>query len=62
MYIFDRWGNHVFTSSDINTGWDGSMNNKGNGLLQHDVYVWKIVLKNVVHQSKTYTGTVTLVR
>jgi gliding motility-associated-like protein len=63
MYIFDRWGNSVFTTIDINVGWDGRMNNRiGVDILQHDVYVWKIELKNVSHQGKTYTGTVTLVR
>ena len=63
MYIFDRWGNNVFTTSDINIGWDGRMNNKtGGDALQHDVYVWKIELKNVSHQGKTYTGTVTLLK
>lgn len=39
MDIFDRWGNHIFHSEDINHGWDGSF--KGNQQ-QEDVYVWKI--------------------
>lgn len=63
MYIFDRWGNRVFTSTDINVGWDGRINNRvGVDALQNDVYVWKIDLKNVSHQGKTYTGTVTLLK
>jgi gliding motility-associated-like protein len=63
MYIFDRWGNNVFTTTDINVGWDGRMHNKTSGdALQNDVYVWKIDLKNVSHQGKTYTGTVTLLK
>ncbi|HEX7414947.1 MAG TPA: hypothetical protein VF411_12965 [Bacteroidia bacterium] len=47
---------------DINIGWDGSRNNKGIGILQEDVYVWKIDLSNVLLQGKTYSGTVTLLR
>ncbi|HXD93364.1 MAG TPA: PKD domain-containing protein, partial [Bacteroidia bacterium] len=63
MYIFDRWGNNIFTTTDINVGWDGRMHNKTSGdALQMDVYVWKIDLKNLSHQGKTYTGTVTLLK
>jgi gliding motility-associated-like protein len=25
--IFDRWGKKIFTTSDINKGWDGNYNN-----------------------------------
>lgn len=39
MDIFNRWGNHIFHSEDINVGWDGTY--KGN-MQQQDVYVWKI--------------------
>jgi gliding motility-associated-like protein len=28
MIIYDRWGNKVFESSNINTGWDGTYNGK----------------------------------
>ena len=62
MYIFDRWGNNIFTTHDINTGWNGSRNNRGGEVLQEDVYVWKIQLRNVNHQGKSYSGTVTLLK
>jgi gliding motility-associated-like protein len=62
MYIFDRWGNKIFTTTDINIGWDGRINDKGGESLSADVYVWKIDLKNVSHQGKTYTGTVTMIK
>jgi gliding motility-associated-like protein len=26
MRIFDRWGHQVFSSTDIETGWDGKIN------------------------------------
>ncbi len=60
MYIFDRWGNKIFTTDNIDIGWDGL--SKQNGVIQEDVYVWKIDVKNVNHQGKTYSGTVTLLR
>ncbi|MBL7776129.1 MAG: gliding motility-associated C-terminal domain-containing protein, partial [Saprospiraceae bacterium] len=28
MQIFDRWGNHLFTGTDLNGGWDGSARGK----------------------------------
>jgi gliding motility-associated-like protein len=62
MYVFDRWGNNVFTSSDINTGWDGRPNNKGSEIVQQDVYVWKIDVTNTFQQKKSYKGTVTLIK
>ncbi len=49
MSIFDRWGNLIFTSKDISTGWDGKvtgggpdMNGQSNITAQEDVYVWVI--------------------
>ena len=26
MDIFDRWGNHIFSTVDFNYGWDGKLN------------------------------------
>lgn len=49
MSIFDRWGNLIFTSDDIDKGWDGKIQGghyllKGDGkeAAQQDVYIWKI--------------------
>ncbi|MGZ3904664.1 MAG: DUF7948 domain-containing protein [Bacteroidia bacterium] len=39
MDIYDRWGNHLFTTTDIDYGWNGFY--KGQ-LCQEDVYVYKI--------------------
>ena len=56
--IFNRWGNMIFTTSDLNEGWDG----KVKGMLSHTgVYVYVIEgfdgTKNI-----TLKGTFTLVR
>ena len=60
MDIFDRWGELIFTSNDINKGWDGRY--KGNKC-QEDVYVWKIEYTNVVNEEKNKViGHVNLVR
>ncbi|MCX6181734.1 MAG: gliding motility-associated C-terminal domain-containing protein [Bacteroidetes bacterium] len=39
MDIFNRWGELLFTSYDINTGWDGTYKNRQ---VQIDTYVWKV--------------------
>jgi len=40
MLIFNRWGEQIFRSTDIGTGWDGKYNSH---LVQEDVYVYKIL-------------------
>ncbi len=39
LSIFNRWGELLFESRDVNTGWDGYYRNK---LCKQDVYVWKV--------------------
>ena len=62
LFIFDRWGSLIFFSDDIDKGWDGTYQAKGTDILQQDVYVWKIQVKNVKSESKDLTGTVTLLK
>jgi gliding motility-associated-like protein len=49
MKVFDRWGNLIFISNDINKGWSGiiqggnyALKNDGSEAAQEDVYIWKI--------------------
>jgi gliding motility-associated-like protein len=64
MMIYDRWGQLLFESNDINTGWDGIIGGK---YLPVDTYVW-IVRVNFLGQDITTNGdvvlkgTITLVR
>lgn len=39
LLIFNRWGELIFESTEVNRGWDGYY--KGN-LCKQDVYVWKV--------------------
>jgi len=57
MYIYDRWGDMIFTSNDMSKGWDGKMNGQ---LCQQDVYVYKIDIKTNTFMKKYYVGRVTL--
>jgi gliding motility-associated-like protein len=62
MDIFDRWGQLVYTSTDLYQGWDGK-SKKGGDILPQDVYVYKIsVTNNNSSKPKSYTGHVTLMK
>jgi len=62
MDIFDRWGEMIFTTSDMTVGWDGR-HKKGGDILQQGVYIYKIsVILNDGSKPKLYTGHVTLLR
>ncbi len=62
LYIFDRWGNQVFHSDNINFGWDGRYKNKGDEIVQEDVYVWKIDYSNSTGKQKELSGVVSLIK
>ncbi|MCE9537869.1 MAG: PKD domain-containing protein [Bacteroidetes bacterium] len=61
MSIFDRWGNLIFFSDDINTPWDGKAN-QGGDLAQADVYVYVVKVVDFSKRKHNYSGIVTLVR
>ena len=61
MDIFDRWGNLIFKTTDVNKGWDGKANG-GSQIAQMDVYVWKIRTKDTRGQNHSYMGHVSIVR
>jgi len=61
MTIFDRWGNLIFFSDDINSTWDGRAN-YGSEIAQSDVYVYVIKGTDINRKKHIYKGIVTLVR
>jgi gliding motility-associated-like protein len=62
IWIFDRWGNLIFTSNDINEGWDGSVQGKGGDICQIDTYVWKVALTDVFDKRHKYIGKVSIIK
>lgn len=62
LEVYDRWGELVFGSEDINQPWDGS--HLGGGYYVPDgVYSWRIVAKTKsTAEKKTLDGHVTLLR
>ncbi len=61
MDIFDRWGQILYSTSDIEKGWDGK-SKKGGDTVPQDVYVYKISVIQNTGKPKQYVGHVTLIR
>lgn len=59
MMIFNRWGELLYSTQDINDGWDGTYKGK---LCPLDVYVWKIRYVETSGRSGGLIGHVTLLR
>ena len=59
IMIFNRWGEILYESKDINKGWDGS--HKGE-ICKIDTYVWRIVYSDVNTSKTELFGHVNLVK
>src|SRR5690606_4334839 len=57
--VYNRWGNKVFETSDINEGWDGTYNGEMQPL---GVYVYTIEAMTSSGQTVNKQGNVTLLR
>ena len=61
LYIFDRWGEKIFYTTDPEKGWDGKVNGKGK-MCSGGIYVYKIRLVDFGNIEHRYVGTVMLLR
>ncbi len=61
LWIFDRWGDLIYETSDLYKGWDGRANG-GKDIAQQDVYVWKVATKDFQGGKHSYIGHINLVR
>ncbi len=64
MSIWDRWGQRVFESRELEDGWDGTKNNSG-GTLPSGVYIWKVsytVNVGLEVEEREQAGTVLMIR
>ncbi len=59
--VFDRWGNKIFQTNELDGKWDGKANGGGVNV-EIDVYVWKVDLIDVFNKKHNYVGTITLVK
>jgi len=61
MFIYDRWGDLIFETKDINQPWDGKAN-KGKKIAPEDVYVWVVNTSDHLGKRHQFVGHVTLIR
>jgi len=59
MKIFNRWGELIFESNDLDKGWDGTFHGHP---VQQDVYVWLISYRDYKGNPRQQKGTVAVVR
>jgi gliding motility-associated-like protein len=57
LTIWNRWGELLFISNDLNNRWDGTYKGK---VCQDDVYTYKLSYKDVNNKQYTKFGRVTL--
>jgi len=61
MYIFNRWGELLFHTIDFNVPWDGKIPETGETYMQ-DVYVYKIIVRDINGKRRPFYGHVTLLK
>jgi gliding motility-associated-like protein len=61
MMIFDRWGELIYRTDNMNKGWDGRAND-GEEIAQEGVYVYKITLRDFKQHQHFYNGSVSLIK
>ena len=60
MKVYDRWGEIIFETDDIYTGWDGKV--KGGNMAENGSYIWLVTFKTFSGTEYQKRGTVTLFR
>ena len=62
LEIFDRNGNVIFKTTDINEGWNGRINGSGR-LCSIGVYIWKMSVKEKsTDKPYKFMGNITMMR
>lgn len=59
MWIFDRWGENLFYSANIDEGWDGTYKGKQ---VENGMYVYRFTVVDIKKQYREFTGEVYLMR
>jgi len=61
LKIFDRWGELVYTSDNINSTWDGTHGNR-NRPAQEGVYTWRLTFTTNKGIERSIVGHINLLR
>lgn len=61
MWIYDRWGEKLYYTEDINKGWDASVKGKYDKE-KVDVYTYRCIVTDLWNKEHEYVGHVTLLK
>jgi gliding motility-associated-like protein len=59
--IFNRWGDLIYQSNDLERPWSGQINN-GKHFTPNGIYHYRIFIRDLVMQPHEFTGTISVVR
>ena len=59
MIIYNRWGEKLFITRNLEQGWDGKYNGK---FVQLGIYIYKIIYTDVRNEEKNIVGKVSLIK
>jgi gliding motility-associated-like protein len=60
LQVYNRWGEMVWESHDVNAGWDGTYHGK---LIQQGTYTWVIRTRELISDKKyTWNGTINIIK
>lgn len=62
LNIFNRWGDFVFESKDVRSGWDGTFKGKGANIGVYTYFIEATLFRNGVQEKINMEGDVTLIR
>jgi gliding motility-associated-like protein len=61
LWIFDRWGNLIWYTNDLDEGWDGRVQGHSE-IVQQDTYVWKIVSRDMIGNQHNLIGHINVIK
>ncbi|MBU0489083.1 MAG: gliding motility-associated C-terminal domain-containing protein [Bacteroidetes bacterium] len=62
VVVFDRWGEVIFESNDMNEGWNGKYRNAGSEYCPGGVYPYVVSFRSGAGKEYKYIGHINLVR
>ena len=62
MWIFDRWGQAIYETNNMDYGWDGSWHGSAPGAAPAGVYAYKIEVDEMDGTPRDFLGKVVLIR
>ena len=60
FYVYDRWGEIIFSTNQLSEQWDGKA--KGNAYVQSGVYTYLVRYKDIYEIAHEKAGVVTVIR